>query len=185
MEEFNPYAAPKAEVLAQVSEAETIRRKHINRESSVKTLGCLYVLGGVVVAFGIVFSLVGRFESGVPVSALLEQGLVLLVGVTAIAVGVGLRMLKRWASITAITLGVIMCVMNLFALPASILGVVIQVAIVLTLLGAKTRMVVSEDYKRIITETPHVKLRTSVVTWVLLALLLAILAFAIISAVVQ
>jgi hypothetical protein len=41
MEELNPYAAPKAEALTRISEAETIRRQHIGQESSIKTLGCL------------------------------------------------------------------------------------------------------------------------------------------------
>ena len=45
----------------------------------------------------------------------------------------------------------------------------------LTLFSAKGKMVFSEEYKGVIAETPHIKYRSSIVTWILLGLLVIIL----------
>ena len=177
MEELNPYAAPKAEALTRISEAETIRRQHIGQESSIKTLGCLYLLGGFLILPGIVLSLAQSNWRGGTSSDVLWHMAFISVGVAAIVIGFGLRRLKKWASIMAITLGFFLCAIYLFDLPSSTMGLIIQSAIILTLVSAKARKVVSAEYQQVIAETPHVRQRTSVAAWVLLGVLLLILAW--------
>jgi hypothetical protein len=184
MEELNPYAAPKAEALTRISEAETIRRQHIGQESSIKTLGCLYLLGGVLILPGIALSLVQSNGRGGTSGDLLWHMVFISVALAAIVIGFGLRTLKKWASILAITLGVFLCVIYLFDLPSSTMGLIIQTVVILTLVSAKTRKVVSADYQQVIAETPHVRPRTSVAAWVLLGVLLLALAWVVYQVVI-
>lgn len=182
MEESNPYAPPQAGALVQVSEAETTRRKFIHHESSIKTLGCLYLLAGILIIPGMVLSLSESFKAGASAASLMWQFFFIVIGLVDVAIGIGLRRLQKWASLTAITLGLLLSLIYLFDLPGSAVGLVIQGAIILTMLSARTRMVVSADYQRVIAETPQVKLRTSAALWALLVLLLLSYAAAIYSA---
>ncbi len=175
METLNPYAAPKAEVSLQATEAEQIRRQHINQESSIKTFGWLYIIVGTlfVLTAGSAFVRVlmaylsrGEFPEEVAPVVLLLPVFVLMV-----AVGLALRKLKRWATLVAGILALVSFVLGLVNLPQSVLGVVIAAYIAWLMLGRKGRKITSPEYQAIIKETPHVKRRTSIVVWVLLALI--------------
>jgi hypothetical protein len=45
--------------------------------------------------------------------------------------------------------------------------------------------VFSEEYQRVIAETPHIKYRTSIVVWILLGLLLLLIAIAVLAALIR
>jgi len=176
MDELNPYAAPKAEVLTHVSPEEAERRAHISTESSIKTLGCLYLLGAVLCLvslgmFGMTFFTNGGTVP--PAEELLSVG-----GGMALlgAVGYGLRRLRFWAAVLASLVSGFAFITSIPSLPYSFLGLVIQVAIILLLLGQKGRRVTRADYQQIIASTPDVRQRTSKWVWVLLIILLIVLA---------
>ena len=59
----NPYATPKAMVAddGAGSEAEAVRKEHITHEASVKAVGILFMLGGVLTLIG---AGVGLFAPG-------------------------------------------------------------------------------------------------------------------------
>ena len=55
------------------------------------------------------------------------------------------------------------------------MGTLINLYILVTVAGKKGHFVMTPEYHRIIAATPHVKRKTSVVTWVLLTLFIIIL----------
>lgn len=177
MDEFNPYAAPKAEVITQDTEAEVIRRKHINHEASIKSVGCLY--GVVAIAMVIILVTIG---SSLVDESLWAVGLVLGLGLLAAALARGLRNLRRWAGVLAAVWSGILIILGIPDLPESSIQMIISVYILWLMVSPKGLFVTSLDYQIVIAQTPHVKRRTSVLVWVLLILLLAILAAGVFSA---
>ena len=59
----------------------------------------------------------------------------------------------------------------LFVIP---FGAIINGCIIYLLYSKKGKMVFSEDYKRVIRDTPHVRYQTSNVVWIFLLLLLGL-----------
>ena len=173
----NPYQPPQAEILvsSETSNAEAVRKAHINHEASVKSVGTLFLLGGILM-FLAPLSTVGR------INELFHDPYMLgtLTGTLAISalylwVGFGLRKLKRSRRIPATFLSGI----GLLAFPV---GTVISAYFMYLLLCDKGKVVLSEEYKQIIAHTPHIKYK-SVVIWVILGLLLLIIAIGVIAAV--
>jgi hypothetical protein len=140
--------------------AEQIRTDHIKHEASVKSVGLLYFLGGIVV---ILAGLGGLFSGGL--MGVLVGGALMMLGGGQIATAVGLRKLKSWARIpTGIFSGI-----GLLGFP---LGTLINAYILYLVFCRKGTTVFSDEYKRVIAETPHIKYRTSIVVWIFLGLLL-------------
>jgi uncharacterized membrane protein (DUF2068 family) len=167
----NPYQAPGEyqPVGKSASEAERIRRAHIAHEASIKSIGILYMLGAIILIPASIFLLVS------PQKANDAEGMVvfgigamyLFLGVLQLATAVGLRKLAPWARWVAVVFSAI----GLIGFP---IGTLISAYILYLLLSQKGSMVFSENFKSIITATPHVKYKTSKVVWVLLILLLAL-----------
>jgi hypothetical protein len=145
--------------------AETIRNDHIRHEASIKTVGILYFLSG---AFFLVVAVVGLFNPGTLGESIGSGAVFLAIAAFMITAGVGIRRLRPWARATS---GVISGTGLLF-IP---LGTLINAYILYLLFSAKGKMVFSEEYKGVIAETPHIKYRSSIVTWILLGLLVIIL----------
>ncbi|HEY1053095.1 MAG TPA: hypothetical protein VGE39_25165, partial [Prosthecobacter sp.] len=117
MDEFNPYAAPKAEVITQDTEAEAIRRKHINHEASIKAVGCLYGLGAIVLFVVLIAGLTRLGGAGS-----YELGYMAGFAVVALLTGLlarGLRNLRRWAAILVGVWAGITLVLGIANLPNS------------------------------------------------------------------
>ena len=165
--EINPYAAPQSQVLQATSEDELTRRSHINTEATIKSVGILYYLGALAL------TLVGgsALASGNPgrgVDDLAIGVIILILGIGQGVAAYGLRRLKSWARIPAI---IISCI-GLLGFPV---GTLINIYILVKVLGKQGQFVMTPEYQRIIAATPHVKRKTSMVTWVLLILLIVIL----------
>lgn len=159
----NPYAPPTAPsaVNPGQSTSESIRKLHLKHEASVKSIGTLYFIGGFFLIVASVATLfVERGPSNLPVSG----GLVLL-GALQIWLAISIRKLKKGAKIPAIILSVI----GLIGFPV---GTLLSAYFLYLLCSKKGTMVFSDEYARVIAETPHIKYRTSVVVWILLAILI-------------
>ena len=151
--------------------AEEIRRQYLKHEASVKSIGSLYFVSGAI------FTLVG-IMAVVAVGSANARGLdavpaMVLIALSAglIAVGVGLRRLRKWARVpTGIFSG-----LGLLGFP---IGTLINGYILYLVFSRKGRMVFSDEYQDVIAQTPHIKYRTSIVVWILLALLLVLFGFA-------
>lgn len=150
--------------------SEEIRKEHLKHEASIRSVGFLYLLGGVFSALGAAGMLVASITSR---SAL--GGFPIIVGIIYLGLaallltcGMGVRKLKPWARTGSIILSCI----GLLGIPV---GTLINGYILYLLLSKKGKTVFSEDYKRVIAETPHIKYKTSIIVWVFLAILLLLI----------
>ena len=180
----NPYSAPKSQV-DDVSdsanpEADEIRRKYLSHETAIKSVGSLYYLGGFFSAIGLVGLLWFLFGSSkTPDDEALGSMVILAVFcVPLLWLARGLRKLRPWARIpTAILAGI-----GLLGFP---FGTLINGYIMWLVLSKKGAYVLSPEYAEIVEATPHIKSKTSIIVWIFLILLLALIAFAAISALMK
>ena len=147
---------------------EDIRRKHLGHEASVKSIGLLYYLSGgclMLIPIGILAECLTKRAS---THDLLPAAVLLGMAAPQIAVAAGLRRFKSWSRVGGIILGAI----GLLAFPV---GTLIGGYIIYLLVCAKGSVIFSPEYKEIIAATPHLKRKTSVIIWVLLAIALLVL----------
>jgi len=164
-----PVAMQKLREGVTSNTAEQVRKEHIKHEASLKSVGILYFL---TAAFLILAGALGLAQDAS--DSLLVGLLLLLFGGAQIWVGIGLRGLKPWARIpTGILSGI-----GLLGFP---LGTLINGYILYLVFSEKGKTVFSEDYRRIIEQTPHIKYRTSIVVWILLGLLVLLIGLALIG----
>ena len=173
----NPFASPQAETGAaslgavDLTEAERIRKAHLNHEAEVRSIGMLYYLGGIILgAMGI--AMLVFVASGGPQGAASSLPVVVLyivLGLLFVVLGRGLRILHPFVRIPV----VIFAALGLLAFPC---GTMINGYFLYLILSAKGGMVLSAEYKEIIRQTPHVKYKTSLLSMIVLAIFLAILA---------
>ena len=150
--------------------AAQIRSDHIKHEASVKSVGILYFLASAFMILAGIFALTADPGTGMMVALLL-----LFFGAAQVWVGIGLRGLKPWARLpTAILSGI-----GLLGFP---LGTVINGYILYLVLSKKGKTVFSEDYQRIMEQTPHIKYKTSIVVWIFLGLLLVLIGLGVVAA---
>ncbi len=171
VEAVNPYAPPKAhvdDVIATDSDADAVRREHIRRETSIRSIGALYYLGGGFLGLFGVLMLLAWLARDRTAFNLAAAVVFLVLAAVEIAMGRGIRRLRPWAR-NVIT--VFACI-GLLGFP---LGTLINAYILYLLLSKQGKRIFAPDYADIVAATPGVKYRTSVVTWIALALLVLIL----------
>jgi hypothetical protein len=165
---LNPYAAPAARVddVAANPQAEAIRRAHIGHETSIRAVGLLYYLGGVLGLVGAITPvLVGvsmEFPGAIP--ALLLAAF----SVGTLFAGWGVRALRPWGKIVG-------CVLSAIGLIGFPVGTLINAYILYLFLSKKGRTIFAPGYQDIIAATPHVKYRTSIIVWIFVALIVILL----------
>jgi len=164
---FNPYAAPAAPVedVSANAEAEAIRKAHISHEASIKAVGLLYYLGGIGVTLAALAGLVGAKDASVGVTLLLIG-----LGVGQFFAGWGVRALRPWGRIVG-------CILSAIGLIGFPIGTLINGYILYLFLSKKGRTIFAPEYQDVIAATPHVKYKTSILVWIFLALLLALIVF--------
>jgi hypothetical protein len=171
--EPNPYAPPLAPLLPPPlqphSDAEAVRREHINTEATIKTVGVLYYLG----AFIVIASGLSMAASSEPTSQNVPMAILVTLGIAQFIVGYGLRRLRSWARIPTMLFSGI----GLLGFP---IGTLINGYILVKVLGKQGRFVMTPEYRDIIAATPHVKNKTSRAVWILLAVLIVVLIVSII-----
>jgi hypothetical protein len=194
----NPYAPPVArieevpDVSGDLAEMEAIRRKHINHEASVKSVGSLHFLAAfftLLGAFAVLFMLVTDSPSLAGASrapALLGSVIYLFFGAVHIGLGIGLNKLQTWArwvecvltglSLLIVTAGAVtMLAMGIPALAVAYGVMDLILAYILYLLvSAKGSVVFSSEYKNVIARTPHVKYRSGCLWVVLIVVIVAL-----------
>ena len=168
---FNPYAAPAAPVedVSANAEAEAIRKAHISHEASIKAVGLLYYLGGIGVTLAALAGLVGAKDASVGVTLLLIG-----LGVGQFFAGWGVRALRPWGRIVG-------CILSDIGLIGFPIGTLINGYILYLFLSKKGRTIFAPEYQDVIAATPHVKYRTSIIVWIFLALIVALVALAVLA----
>lgn len=159
---LNPYA-PTTEVAAETDD-DSVRKRHLNTEVSIKSIGLLYGFFGIVLLpSGLFFlgnALFDPNEYGGRTSIItVVSGIYLLLGSLAISSGYGLFRMKPWGRIV----GIVLSAIGLLIIPV---GTLISVYFLYVLLSAKGRFVFTDQYQRIVAATPHMKRRKPFVVWV-------------------
>ena len=181
----NPYAVSTSTLATNLgTDAESIRREHLNHEASVKSIGLLYWLGGifgclvgVAYAIGGLVNVVNPNTTGIGITLLVLGVIVTCFAVLQIMVAIAIRKLKPWSRIAAT---VISCI-GLLGFP---IGTLISAYFLYLLQSSKGTVVFSDHYQEVIAATPHIRYRTSIVVWVLLGLLVGIIGFGILALVI-
>ena len=175
MSQTNPYAAPQAQV-ADISpasaEMENLRRQHLGHEASIKSVGLLYFLGGVLTSVSGIVILVMASDARTDedyASSVFAMVLV-IVGAATVLVGSGMRSLRGWAHKSGIGLAVL----GLLAFPV---GTLINAYVLWLLLSKKGRFVFAPGYAELVRVTPHVRYRPSIVAWILIAFVMLFVAW--------
>jgi hypothetical protein len=158
----NPYAAPETENPQGegVISVEEMRRAHLSNETAIKTIGVLYMIGGVL--FGYIASI--SFSLG-------EGGVAFLIFVMAsflIWTGWNLSQLAPFAQ----SAGIGFAVLGLFWFPV---GTIVGSYFLYQLCRKKAGRVLSSEYHEIVDQTPHLKTKTSKIIWTTVLILLLIL----------
>lgn len=179
----NPYAPAVVTTPQADNDVEAVRRRYLSHEASIKSIGVLFLLGGLLglalgwIAMGI--SVMGGppKPNQPPETAVrfLAFGLIaLLLSVGQLVAAVGLRALKLWSRIPAAILAGI----GLLGFP---LGTLINGYVLYLLLSAKGTMVFSPQYQNVMAQTKHIKYKTSIIVWIFLGILVALILFGIIG----
>ncbi|MEM6470095.1 MAG: hypothetical protein AAF802_11110 [Planctomycetota bacterium] len=152
---------------------ETLRRKHLRQETSIRTIGLLHMFGGVMAMLGAtlftISSVFAIFQG--------DEGAVLvtLFGVAYGAFGFGSfytgRGLRRFEN-TPRTLAIIISVIGLLAIP---FGTLINALFLYVLCNRNASVIFSDRYREAVKQTPHVKNRFSFGFVLLVAVLISIL----------
>ena len=188
----NPFASPLESSFsnpftpnAELEDIEIIRHNHLNHEASIKSVGLLFILGGVLgllYTTGMVFGLLMmpmRENQLDNVAAGLAVGLVILIligGLSGLQLwsGVGLRQLNPKVAIPA----TVVAAFGLLGIPV---GTIISIYILWLLQSKKGKYILSEPYQAIVAQTPHIKYRTSLIVKILLVLLGLVLLLAVLG----
>jgi hypothetical protein len=174
------WSPPKAELRdvgpSENPEAVDIRQRHINHEASVRSAGTLYYLSGILL---ILAGAVGMFNNGIipgPTRNIIFSAFFFGLGALQFWIGSGLRGLKSRGRIG----GGIISTIGLLGFP---MGTLINAYILYLLFSSKGATVFSKEYQQVIAQTPDIKYRTSIIVWIFLALLVALVGFAFISSI--
>jgi len=158
-------SSPPTLPVNQALEIDQIRKDHINTEATIKFTGFIYMIIGVLgLLIGIDRFTSIMFKIGIPLGFL--------------AWGIGLLRLNKDARITAAILNLVWVALILthsFDWLFTTFLLILNAAFSFALFGKKGRFVTTTDYKAIIAKTPHVKIKTSIGTWVLFTIIFALI----------
>jgi hypothetical protein len=193
------YGSGSLDSNVELSQAEIIRKSHLSHEANLQSFGCLYTLGGILGIIGSLFYVAtGVFiiagglpaqpanqNAPVPNTNPAAAGLVVaLLGLVFLAISI-VQLLGGRAMQTlnprGKVLAIIISAIGLLGFPC---GTLISAYLLYLLLSTKGEMVFSDRYKEIIQATPHIKYKTSIIVWIFLFLLIAVILMVIIAAVV-
>lgn len=188
-QDFDPAVNPYAPVIAQPgsvaqsSQAEQIRRTHLSHEASIQSIGALFLLGAFFVTLAGVFLISVSLYSLITGAPQPESPLILLgIGVFELTLGIlqgmtgfALRKLRSGGRVG----GIVFSIIGLLGFP---IGTLISAYFIYLLASKKGAYIFSDEYRRIVAETPHVKLKTSIIIWIFLALLLGLIGLGVVVA---
>ena len=174
----NPYQAPEILETANdlTTDAEQIRSAHIKHEASVKSVGSLYIIGSVFIVIACLIVFLGAFFGNT--LSISEDAIFIVLlplGISQFVVGLNIMKLKSWVKLPV----AIFSIVGLLGFP---LGTLINIYILYLFFCAKGGVVLSNDYKAVIEQTPHIKYKSKVI-WIALILMLSILCISVLIAI--
>ena len=178
----NPYApvgGTLEEIVVTPDDAEAMRRYYLSHEVSVKSLGLLFILSGLVtmlMGIRLLVPLIVTQAAQRPqldVHFFLAAGVILL-GAIQFFTGFGLRRLNATARI----FGVFVCAVSLFSFPV---GTIISVYFLYLLLSMKGQMIFRPEYQQVVAVTPNVRYHTPGYIWVAASVLAVLLVLVLVT----
>jgi len=149
------------------------RNEFLSHETSLKSIGLLYILSAIFMFVCGFFALL--IGAGTLLQGKLDAVIVLAFGFVYIGIGVlqifvarGIRRLENWARIAV---GVI-SIPGLLGIP---LGTLISVYFLYLCFSKKGEFVCSPHYRQVVANTPHIQYKTSIVVWIFVGLLVFVL----------
>lgn len=166
-------------VASPFGDAEAVRKEHLKHEASIQSVGSLYYLGGAAVLLVSIVILIGGISWS---SDSAESGVGMVIGACVMGLlgGVqlwtahGLRRLKPSARVPVTLLSGL----GLLGFP---FGTLINGYILYLIHSKKGCTVMSAEYAQVIAQTPHIKYKTSIIVWIFVGLVVALLVLGIIA----
>lgn len=160
----------RGDIDACLNDPETIRNNYIKRETAIRTIAILYLLGAVLGIFLTIFTALQVItgDGSDNRTAYQDLGVNLSAGVVAGVLGFGLRTLKGWARSACIGLswvGVTGAVLRL-----NPISLAINITMLCLLYGRRSSYVCSSEYRAICDQASHLNRKTATVIRVLCAL---------------
>lgn len=173
-EHLNPYEAPKTQLdpTGADQQTESTRKAHLHTEASIKGIGTLYILIGSI--SGVVAMATAALYATTSLAWSLGSMLPgLLIGSLLVGTGFAIRRFKPWSRIA----GTIFSAIGLIGFP---IGTIFGAYFLYLMWCEKGRMIFAPAYQQVLAATPHIKYKTSIVIWIILGLVLALVAAAIV-----
>ncbi|MFC7337179.1 hypothetical protein ACFQY0_08320 [Haloferula chungangensis] len=167
----NPYQAPTVSEVAAPAEAlpevVQIRQAHLRHEASLKGMGSLFFLGGVLVIISLLplltIPFAGEFH-GVGWAEVLIIMMLITACVVQFVAWSGLRRLRPWSTVPA-------AILSALGLLAIGLGTIISIYFLYILFCKKGRFILSPAYQEIVAQTPGMKYKTPLWNWIVLGVI--------------
>ena len=204
-DDSNPYAPPEADLASpevspssELGELEAIRKRYLNHEASIKSIGSLFDLAALLSGLVIVTRVLTTIINAGVANTLFGFETFASIGALAlfIALGRGFSGLKSWARWVTSALATLSLLTSIGGIgflffrgvrpiPFSILGVIGQALIpsyiLYLLLSRKGNYVFSHEYQAIVRATPHIKYKTSCMLKVALGVIVLFVIFGIVA----
>ena len=165
---------------------ESTRRQYLSHEASLKSIGLLYYLGAIILGIAAAGTLLVGIATLVNGEANREVGAVFFFVMVFVYSGCtvlyfflarGIYRLENWARIT---IGVL-SVPGLLGVP---LGTLITVYFLYLCFSKKGAYICTDEYRRIVANTPQIKYKTSVIVWIFLGLLALVIVLGLIAIII-
>lgn len=168
----NPYRSPTiAEVaISPFSDIREVREEHLNHEASIKAIGLLCILGGVLLAgsfafFGIETVAAGTLESSSAMMMVFQIAFATLLLIS----GIGLRQLQEWARLPAASVAAV----SMVFVP---IGTIFGIYILYLIFTPKGSRVLSAEYREVGALTPDLHYQTPRWFWICMVVVTLLLA---------
>jgi len=167
----NPYQTPAVTELAAppTSDIREVRETHLKHEASIKAIGFLCVLGGVLLLGSFAFVSIETIAAGSlaesPAMTLLFE---VAFGVLQVIAGIGLRQLHGWSRIPA----AIVAAVSMVYVP---IGTIYGIYVLYLIFSPKGSKVLSAEYRQIVELTPDMRYRTPRWFWICILAVMLIL----------
>jgi hypothetical protein len=185
----NPFQSPQADISdseftlrgqggERDQELERIRRKYLNHEASVRSVGLLYYLAAALMVIAAITPLAMPF--GIFYLQIFIAVFCFVFCLAFGVVGYGLQKLERWVRIPVTIFGVLGIVGGIRGLvnPGAggpigpVIGLLLNIYVLAIVWSEKGTYVLSDEYRAVIAATPYIKYKTSLLIKILAGLLL-------------
>ncbi len=175
-EAYNPYQAPATiedDSALDESDPESMRRKFLAHEGTIRGVGFIYLFFGAVCITPIVALVIGAVSVGqIRGSLAMPVLLIVIVGGCMFALGWGIDRLQKWSRPVSF---IAIMIATVFFIPVA----PVSLYIMYLLFSDRGRVVFSDEYRAVVKQTPHIRPGRNGLLWILLLAFLTMILLAI------